>query len=140
MNTYKEVTNMILNADWGSIDERERIIKKFFTGRPTIAKFLQRKFDFGSKEIVDIGCSYGQTLFYWGNGSVGIDISEDMASLPRSLGYEVFFTNIEDRLAPGEWADRFDGVYTNNLVEHVLAPHLFLLRIHKILKPDGLKK
>jgi len=138
VKNHRDVIQMIDNSGWNEPDERNRVIKKFFTGRPTIIKFLQRKFGFGSKKIVDIGCSYGHSLFYWGSESAGIDVNEHMSSLPKLLGYDIYLTNIEDRLAPDEWAGNFDGAYTDNLVEHLVAPHLFLLRINKILKPGGL--
>jgi len=138
VKNHRDVIKMIDDSGWNRHEERNRIIKKYFTGRHPIVKYLQKKFGFGSKKIADIGCSYGQSLLYWGPESAGIDVSEHMTSLPRSMGYEIYLTNMEDRLAPDEWAGNFDGVYTDNLVEHLVAPHLFLMRIHKILKPGGL--
>lgn len=138
MRTHSEIIRLIESSDWGTEDLRRRIISKYFSGKSPTINTLQRDYRFGEKRILDIGCSYGQSLFYWGEDSVGIDISEDMASLPKALGYEVFLTNVEDRLYPDESKGCFDGAFSDNMVEHLIAPHLFLIRINKILKPDGL--
>jgi hypothetical protein len=52
MKTHTEILQMIDNSDWNEPRERDRIIRKYFTGRPTIIKFLQEKFEFGSKFLL----------------------------------------------------------------------------------------
>lgn len=33
---------------------------------------------------------------------------------------------------------QYDAIYTNNLIEHLIAPHLFLAKLWHLLKPGGL--
>ena len=61
-----------------------------------------------------------------------------MASLPKALRHDIFLTNVEDRLYPDEWKGCFDGVFSDNMIEHLISPHLFLIRINSLLKADGL--
>lgn len=138
MRTHSEVIKLIESSDWATEDERSRIVSKFFSGENPTVNTLQRNYNFGDKRILDIGCSYGQSLFYWGEESIGVDVSEQMASLPKALGYEVFLTNIEDRLYPDEWEAGFEGAFSDNLIEHLISPHIFLTRINRILNPGGL--
>ncbi len=138
MRTHYEVVNLIESSDWATESERSRVVSKFFSGENLAAIILQNKYNFGERRVLDIGCSYGQSLLYWGESSIGVDVSEQMAGLPKALGYEVYLTNIEDRLYPEEWKADFDGAFSDNLIEHLVSPHLFLVRINRILNDDGL--
>ncbi len=138
MRSHSEVIKLIESSDWATEHERSRIISKFFSGENPTANTLHKNYNFGDKRILDIGCSYGQTLFYWGEGSIGVDVSKQMVGLPKALGYVIYLTNIEDRLCPEEWKAGFDGAFSDNLIEHLVSPHLFLTRINRILNDDGL--
>jgi hypothetical protein len=54
----------------------------------------------------------------------------------RALGFEAVLANVEDGLP--EFERPFDAVFAANLLDHLVAPHLFLLRLHRVLRPDGL--
>ncbi|MFV1974714.1 MAG: class I SAM-dependent methyltransferase [Candidatus Scalindua sp.] len=138
MRTHSEILRLIESSGWGTEDLRRRVITKYFSSKSSDINILQKDYGFGEKRILDIGCSYGQSLLYWGLDSVGIDVSEEMASLPKALGYEIFLTNVEDRLCPDELIGCFEGVFSDNMIEHLVSPHLFLIRINKLLKPGGL--
>ena len=43
--------------------------------------------------------------------------------------------NVEDGLP--DFGRQFDGIFCSNLLEHLVAPHLFLLRLHDLLAEDG---
>ena len=53
----------------------------------------------------------------------------------RALGFEATLANVEDGLP--DFGRRFDGIFCSNLLEHLVAPHLFLLRLHVLLDDDA---
>jgi len=97
---------------------------------------IVNRFDLSRKAVLDIGCSYGELLAHFGKGSVGITISKDEAEYGKAKGLDVRYGNIEsDTFILNE---KFDVIYANNLFEHLLSPHQFLVRIKKYLKPGGI--
>ena len=97
---------------------------------------IVNNFGLGKKTVLDIGCSYGELLAHFGKGSVGITISKDEAEYGKAKGLDVRYGNIEsDTFILNE---KFDVIYANNLFEHLLSPHQFLVRIKKYLKPGGI--
>lgn len=87
------------------------------------------------KTVLDIGCSYGEFLAHFEKGSVGVSISPDEASYGRSKGLNIQEGNIED--SKFDIDQKFDIIFANNIFEHLLAPHTFLITIKKFLKPGG---
>jgi len=96
---------------------------------------LERDFAFSSKKVLDIGSSYGNTLLYWAEGSIGIEIQDSCRQFLSHFGYRTISTNVENSLNTDT---TFEAVYSNNLIEHLVAPHLFLARIYSLLKDGGL--
>lgn len=116
--------------------ETRRILERFFSKVPNSVKILIEKYDFDKIKVLDIGCMYGQTLLYWGEQSEGVDISEPAVKFVRSLGRRVIVFNVEDGFDELK-GRQYEAIYCNNLIEHLVAPHLFLVRLHAILKPQG---
>lgn len=118
-------------------EETEEIIRKYFSEVPTYVKILVTKYSFDEKRVLDVGCSYGHTLLYWGPGSEGVEVDGRAVSFLNALGVKVHALNIEDGL--GELKpESYDAVFANDIIEHLVAPHLFLVRLHRLLKPHGL--
>lgn len=117
--------------------ETDRILRKFFGSVPRLVRILVEQYGFDQRKVLDIGSSYGQSFFYWNDESEATDVSERMLSLIRSHGRTAHVLNIEDGCA-GLQPQSFDAVYTNNLFEHLVAPHLFLVRVHGLLRSKGL--
>ncbi len=117
--------------------ETDRIVNKFFGATPRLVRILWNQYGFGGKKVLDIGSSYGQSFFYWGDQSEAMEISSRMSSLITLQGRKNHLINVEDGFPP-ELKGSFDAVFTNNLFEHLVAPHLFLTRIHAILRPGGI--
>ena len=116
--------------------ENERIYRKFFDTVPLSFLQIVDRYDLGGKRVVDVGCGYGHYLIHFGPGSVGLDANERSRRFAQSIGLEVIDCNVEDAipLPPGS----FEATWCANLLEHLVAPHLLLNRIHRILTPDGL--
>ena len=116
--------------------ENERIYRKFFATVPHSFLKIVKKYRLAEKRVVDVGCGYGHYLIHFGPGSLGLDANEKSMRFARSIGLEILGCNVEESvpLPPGS----FDAVWCANLLEHMVAPHLLLSRLHRVLKDDGL--
>lgn len=135
MKSPSEVARLIRARSPLPAADTERLIGDFFVPSRAI-RFVCEAHHLDQKAVLDIGCSYGQHLIHFGPGSAGIDAVERNVEFCRALGFEVTMTNVEDGLP--DLGRRFDAIYCSNLLEHLVAPHLFLLRLHALLKPGGL--
>jgi len=117
-------------------DENERIYRKFFATVPRSFLHAVAKYGLGERRMVDVGCGYGHYLIHFGPGSVGLDANQKSETFARSIGLEVLDRNVEEGV-PLE-PESFEAVWCANLIEHLVAPHLLLSRLHRILKTDGL--
>lgn len=115
-------------------DETERILHGFFVPSRAV-RFVCEAHGADRLAVLDIGCGYGQHLVQFGPGSAGIDAVERNVAFCRALGFEAALANVEDGLP--DFGRRFQAVFCSNLLEHLVAPHLFLLRLHALLQPDG---
>jgi SAM-dependent methyltransferase len=114
--------------------ETERLLRDFFVPARAV-RFVCERHELDRKAVLDIGCSHGQHLVQFGPGSAGIDAIERNVEFCRALGFEVALANVEDGLP--DFGRRFDAIFSSNLLEHLVAPHLFLLRLHTLLEPGG---
>lgn len=91
------------------------------------------------RAVLDVGCSYGQGLRYFGPSSVGIDTDPECIRVATALGFDVRLASIDDPdLSEVLPAERFDAVWCCDVLEHVAAPHTALIQIRRVLRPGGL--
>jgi SAM-dependent methyltransferase len=69
-------------------------------------------------------------------GSDGIEIEEFEVKFAQSIGLtvhqrDVLYDSLED-------LPKVDAVWNSAVLEHVESPHIFLRKLHSLLKPDGL--
>jgi SAM-dependent methyltransferase len=96
---------------------------------------MAREFDLANKVVCDAGCGYGANLSYCHPDSYGLDVSEHAAKFCRSLGLNVHLQDIvEDDLSH---LPKVDVVWNSATIEHVDSPHVFLRKLHGLLKPGG---
>ena len=93
-------------------------------------------FGLNRKAVLDIGCSYGEYLAHFGDGSVGLTISHDEAAYGQSRGLDVRYGNIEEENV--EITEKFDAIYANNIFEHLYSPHAFLIKVRQYIQPNGI--
>ena len=87
------------------------------------------------KSVLDIGCSYGEFLAHFGEGSVGLTIEPVEAEYGAKRDLSIRAGNVEDPTFAV--AEKFDAVFANNIFEHLYSPHAFLIHAKDFLKPNG---
>lgn len=112
-----------------SIDARFDAVSRSRTFRNIITAF-----QLGGKAVLDLGCSFGEHLAHFGDGSTGITITPEDAAEGVRRGLDVRIGDAEQKL-PIDKA--YDAIYCSNLLEHLQAPHRFLVDIRSVLKPGG---
>jgi SAM-dependent methyltransferase len=100
---------------------------------PRRLRFALDRFQLDKKRVLDLGCGPGTYLAHFGKGSVGLDISPERA---RAKGLDARFWDFTKGI-PSDLRE-FDSVWCSNLLEHVLAPHAFLIELRHTLRSDGL--
>ena len=88
-------------------------------------------FDLRKKKVLDIGCGMGEYLVYFGKDSVGITTTESEIQYGKENGLNIVRGNAEF-LEESNIKDKgFQVIWANNLFEHVLSPHSFLMKIRE---------
>ncbi len=96
---------------------------------------LLKTYSLGSKKVLDVGCGHGEYLKHFGPGSIGLTVNEDEVESGKKMGVVIKVGNIEQMT---EDVGEFDVIYANNIFEHMLAPHTFLITIKKYLRSGGI--
>lgn len=92
-----------------------------------ILKILNLK----NKKVLDIGCGYGEYLSKFGKGSIGITTTQDEVDYAKDNGLDIVKGNIEeDNIL--KTLGNFECIWANNLFEHLLSPHAFLVKLKTI--------
>lgn len=99
-------------------------------------RFLCSEYSADKLAVLDVGCGRGDHLAHFGPGSLGLDAVATNIDAVRARGLEAELANVEDGLPKLD--RRWDAAYCSNIVEHLVAPHLLLLRLHEVLTPNGL--
>lgn len=98
---------------------------------------IVNRFDLSRKKALDLGCGYGEYLTHFGKGSLGITTSREEVDVGKERSLDIRFGNAEFLEETSLPAD-IEAVWANNLFEHLLSPHAFLMKLKKNVVPDGL--
>lgn len=131
-----EIKNRIFQNSPFNFSETEKIWKKYFQFMPMKLALPFKNYDLNHKKVLDIGSAWGEFLIHFGPGSKGIEVLSEPVKFSRAIGLDVDEYNFED-----EWQEKpesFDAVWCSNVLEHAVAPHLLLRRLHDALKVNGL--
>lgn len=111
-------------------------IKRRFSAvaRSVTFKNIVDTHELGKKAVLDIGSAYGEHLVHFGPGSTGLTVSPEEVAYGKQQGLDTRLGNIEEGFNPGK---KYDAIFCNNLLEHLLSPHQFLVSARAFLKNDG---
>lgn len=124
-------THMKQESERFNVDRRYARVAASHTFRNICVHFGLQK-----KKVLDIGCSFGEHLRHFGPGSVGIALTDREVAEARTRGFTVMRGDIEDPAFA--LRETFDVIWANNLFEHLLSPHRFLLRTREMLTKGGI--
>lgn len=88
-----------------------------------------------NKKVLDLGCGTGEYLKYFGENSLGLDIS--LNNLEKAMEKNTRAVKM-DLNQPQDLNEVFDAVFTSHLLEHLDSPINLLRYAHKHLSPKGL--
>jgi len=103
-----------------------KIYRNFFL-YPRINHYLSGK-------VLDYGCGIGDFVSYRKN-TYGVDIDDDNINFCRTLGLPV--EKINSDVLPFD-ESFFDGVFMDNVLEHIAFPDSVIGEILRVLHPQGI--
>ena len=107
------------------IDERFRLVAQSRTFQR-----LVNTFGLSQKRVLDIGCGFGEYLAHFGPGSMGLTTTPAEKEAAATRGLSVTLGNAEEIHTLGLGA--YDVIWANNLFEHLLSPHAFLMHLRAV--------
>lgn len=86
-------------------------------------------YDLQNKRVLDIGCGFGSHMQRFGENSVGITTNTDEVEVGKVINRDIRLGNVEtlQRTLPSN--EKFDVIWCNNIFEHLLSPHSFLVNL-----------
>ena len=104
----------------------------------SLAKWMSDGLDFTPVNILDVGCGRGWTIremknIYKDSKISGIEPTTKEVEIANSNGINVIGGKIEDI----DISEKFDFIYSNNVMQHVNDPLAFLTAQKRILKDGG---
>jgi SAM-dependent methyltransferase len=84
-----------------------------------------------SKKVLDLGCGYGEYLVKFGKNSLGVTSTTDEVEYGRSRNIRIVKGNVE-LIENMNLSERFEAIWANNLFEHLLSPHSFLMTLKTV--------
>jgi SAM-dependent methyltransferase len=121
-----------MNNERGKIDARFATVTNSKTFQRIVAVH-----DLGNKSVLDIGCGFGEHLVHFGKGSIGITTSmnEVREGERRNLDMRLGNAELVDRIG---FEKKFEAIWSNNMLEHILSPHAFLIKLKTLVPDNGL--
>ena len=98
---------------------------------------IVKTFSLQNKKMLDLGCGYGEYLVKFGEGSLGITTTLDEVAYGEARGIRIMRGNVE-LLSELKLGEQFEGIWCNNLFEHLLSPHSFLVRLKTLANANTL--
>jgi SAM-dependent methyltransferase len=93
-------------------------------------------FSLRKKAVLDIGCGHGHYLRHFGEGSFGVTTAQEEVEFGKKNSLNIVFGNAE-YLEDSVSGKQFDAFWANNLFEHLLSPHAFLMKLKRIAHKDS---
>lgn len=91
-----------------------------------------------NKRVLDLGCGYGEYMQRFGKNSVGITSTVAEVAYGQKHNINLLRGNVELLSETISINEDFDAFWANNLFEHLLAPHSFLVHLKQFAKANAL--
>ncbi len=101
-------------------------------------KRISEIYNLSNKRVLDIGCSTGSHMLRFGKDSVGITTNPKEVTLGKEIGRDLRLGNAERLSETLSTKENFDAIWCNNIFEHLLSPHAFLVNLKKFAHDDTL--
>ena len=137
LSSYEELKRHIVAHGCYSERENERIYHKWFAAGPRyVFRAVDRKYHITHGALCDVGCAYGTNLVFCNSTSYGIDSEDYVVKFAIRIGLTVHNRDV----IASDFSDLppVDYVWNSATLEHVESPHIFLRKLHMLLKPEGL--
>ncbi len=88
-----------------------------------------------TKKVLDLGCGYGEYLVKFGPNSLGVTSTLEEVEYGKVKNIRIVRGNVEliEKLNLNE---QFEGMWANNLFEHLLSPHSFLIKLKTVAQDN----
>jgi SAM-dependent methyltransferase len=110
---------------------------KMVYGSSTFAR-IAKTYDTYNKKVLDMGCGYGEYMQRFGKNSVGITTTQGEVDYGKAHNIDIRFGNVELLKNTLPVQKEFDMFWGNNLFEHLLSPHAFLVNLKQYAKDDAI--
>lgn len=90
-----------------------------------------------NKKVLDLGCGYGEYLVKFGKNSLGITSTVEEVEYGKIKNIRILKGNVE-LINALRLNEQFEGIWANNLFEHLLSPHSFLMKLKTVAQYDTL--
>lgn len=97
---------------------------------------IRRTLGLNTKKTLDLGCGYGEYLVAFGEGSTGITTTLAEVEYGATKGIPIVQGNVE-HIDTLNLATDFKAIWANNLFEHLLSPHAFLIKLKTVASADA---
>jgi hypothetical protein len=101
-------------------------------------KNLRDLYGLSNKAVCDIGCSFGEYLRFFGKGSIGITTTKEEIEYGKNNDLKIIFGNAEKIESIFTDTQKFEVIWANNIFEHLLSPHAFLIKLKKISERNSM--
>lgn len=99
---------------------------------------ISKTYNTKEKIVLDMGCGYGEYMQRFGSNSVGITTTQAEVAFGKENNIDLRFGNVELLHNCLDQKKEFDLFWGNNLFEHLLSPHAFLVNLKQYAKDDAL--
>jgi 2-polyprenyl-3-methyl-5-hydroxy-6-metoxy-1,4-benzoquinol methylase len=94
----------------------------------TFARICE-SYDLKSKSVLDIGCGVGSHMQRFGQGSIGLTTNPLEVEVGKRIDRDIRLGNVEKLAEVFPDQQKFDVIWCNNIFEHLLSPHKFLVEL-----------
>lgn len=120
-----------------SLHEYAAMYDKITLDSKTFAR-IAKKYDLANKRVLDIGCGVGSHMQRFGSNSVGLTANPEEVEFGTEAKRDIRLGNAELISESMSASEKFDVIWCNNIFEHLLSPHAFLVNLKRHAHKDTL--